>query len=143
LHLTGATEKVTYRFSMNDLNNKGVLPNNTLHRNNFALNLNGNLGKNISFVANAKYIIEKNHNRPRVNDSPGNANFTMYVLPTSLGVDVLRNAVFDANGNEKVWSDNQFTQTHILLRNNFNKMMKRKESLLHLNQNIPSTNGFM
>lgn len=57
--LTGATEKVTYRLSMNDLNNKGVLPNNTLRRNNFALNTNGNLGKRISFVANAKYIIEK------------------------------------------------------------------------------------
>ncbi|MGN7885653.1 SusC/RagA family TonB-linked outer membrane protein [Dyadobacter endophyticus] len=108
--LTGATEKVTYRLSMNDLNNKGVLPNNTLRRNNFALNTNGNLGKRISFVANAKYIIEKNHNRPRVNDSPGNANFAMYVLPTSLDVDVLKNAQFDANGNEKVWSDNQYTQ---------------------------------
>ncbi|WP_229206160.1 SusC/RagA family TonB-linked outer membrane protein [Dyadobacter fermentans] len=108
--LTGATEKVTYRLSMSDLNNKGVLPNNTLRRNNFALNTNGNLGKRISFVANAKYIIEKNHNRPRVNDSPGNANFAMYVLPTSLDVDVLKNAQFDANGNEKVWSDNQYTQ---------------------------------
>ena len=124
--LTGATEKVTYRFSMNDLNNKGVLPNNTLHRNNFALNLNGNLGKNISFVANAKYIIEKNHNRPRVNDSPGNANFTMYVLPTSLGVDVLRNAVFDANGNEKVWSDNQFTQNPYFATEQFQQDDEKK-----------------
>ncbi|WP_229214956.1 SusC/RagA family TonB-linked outer membrane protein [Dyadobacter bucti] len=108
--LTGATEKVTYRLSMNDLNNKGVLPHNTLRRNNFALNTNGNLGKNLSFVANAKYIIERNHNRPRVNDSPGNANFAMYVLPTSLDVDVLKESQFDANGNEKVWSDNQYTQ---------------------------------
>ena len=108
--LTGATEKVTYRLSMNDLNNKGILPHNTLRRNNFALNTNGNLGKNLSFVANVKYIIEKNHNRPRVNDSPGNANFALYVLPTSLDVDVLKQSQFDANGNEKVWSDNQFTQ---------------------------------
>ncbi|CAG5001039.1 TonB-dependent receptor P3 [Dyadobacter sp. CECT 9275] len=108
--LTGATEKVTYRLSMNDLNNKGVLPNNTLRRNNFALNTNGNLGKNLSFVANVKYINERNHNRPRVNDSPGNANFTMYVLPTSLNVDVLKNAQTNAAGNEIVWSDNQYTQ---------------------------------
>jgi TonB-linked SusC/RagA family outer membrane protein len=108
--LTGATEKVTYRLSMSDLNNKGILPNNTLRRNNFALNTNGNLGKNLSFVANVKYILERNHNRPRVNDSPGNANFAMYVLPTSLGMDVLRNAQIHENGNEMVWSDNQYTQ---------------------------------
>ncbi|CAN5595648.1 SusC/RagA family TonB-linked outer membrane protein [soil metagenome] len=108
--LTGATDKLTYRLSMNDLNNKGILPNNTLRRNNFALNLNANLGPRLSMVTNVKYILEKNHNRPRVNDSPGNANFTMYILPTSLGVDVLRQSEFDAAGNEKVWSDNQFTQ---------------------------------
>jgi TonB-linked SusC/RagA family outer membrane protein len=117
--LTGATDKVSYRFSINDLNNSGIIPNSTLRRNNFALNLNGNLNKKLSFVANAKYIIEKNRNRPRINDSPGNANFTLFVLPTSLGLDVLRNAKFDANGNEKIWSDNQFTQNPYFVTEEF------------------------
>lgn len=107
--LSGATETTKYRFSYSNLDYKGVLPTNTLGRNNFALNLNSNLGKNLSLLVNAKYIAEKNHNRPRVNDSPGNASFSIYSLPTSLGVDVLRASKYDANGYEQAWSDNVYT----------------------------------
>jgi TonB-linked SusC/RagA family outer membrane protein len=108
--LTGSSENIRYRFSYTRLDYKGVLPTNTLKRDNFALNLNGNSGKKLSFVLNTKYSNEKNHNRPRVNDSPGNAAFSLDALPTSLGVDVLRQSKYDANGYELAWSDNTFTQ---------------------------------
>ncbi|MGI4020205.1 MAG: SusC/RagA family TonB-linked outer membrane protein [Janthinobacterium lividum] len=107
--LTGASDNIRYRFSYTRLDYKGVLPTNTLKRDNFALNLNGNLGKKLTFSLNTKYSNEKNHNRPRVNDSPGNAAFTLEALPTSLGVDVLRQSKYDANGYEQAWSDNTFT----------------------------------
>ncbi|MFA6088195.1 SusC/RagA family TonB-linked outer membrane protein [Mucilaginibacter sp.] len=107
--LSGATENIKYRFSYTRLDYKGVLPTNTLKRDNFALNLNGNVGKKLTFVLNTKYSDEKNHNRPRVNDSPGNAAFTLDALPTSLGIDVLRQSKYDANGYELAWSDNTFT----------------------------------
>lgn len=107
--LTGSTDNTKYRFSYTRLDYKGVLPTNTLDRDNFALNLNSNLGKRLSFVLNTKYSNEKNHNRPRVNDSPGNAAFSLDALPTSLGVDVLKAHKYDSNGYELAWSDNTFT----------------------------------
>lgn len=110
LAITGSSENIKYRFGYTRLDYDGVLPTNTLKRDNFSLNLSGNSGKKFSFLLNAKYSDEKNHNRPRVNDSPGNAAFALDALPTSLGVDVLKAHKYDANGNELAWSDNTFTQ---------------------------------
>lgn len=108
--LTGATERVTYRLSMNDLNNKGIIPNSGIQRNNFALNVNGDLGKRLSFVANVKYIIEKASNRPRLSDSPGSATYALNAMPTSLGVAALEESQVDARNYELTWSDNIYVQ---------------------------------
>ncbi len=117
--LSGASEKVTYRLSMNDLSNHGLMPNNTLHRNNFALNTNATLGTNLTVIANVKYITEKNHNRPRLSDSPGNANYTLFTMPTSLPISVMRDNVFNSQGYEKVWSDNIYVQNAYFAANQF------------------------
>ena len=105
--MSGAGDKVGYRFSLSDLNNHGVLPNSTLRRDNASINLVGNMSKWFSFVANVKYISEKAHNRPIVSDSPGNADYSMMTLPTSLNVKNLLPAA-DSNGNERYWSNNVY-----------------------------------
>ncbi|MEO5592467.1 MAG: SusC/RagA family TonB-linked outer membrane protein [Chitinophagaceae bacterium] len=108
--ISGGGEKVSYRFSMSDLNNKGIVPNNTLVRDNVAMNINANLSKRFSILVNGKYIREKNKNRPRVSDSPGSANYTLWTLPTSLSVATLQANKYNANGSEKIWSNNQYVQ---------------------------------
>ena len=108
--LTGATETITYRLSMNDLNNKSVIPNSSLRRNNFALNVNANLGKNLSIVTNVKYILERTNNRPRLSDSPGSATYAINAMPTSLGIAALESSRYNADGSEKTWSDNIYIQ---------------------------------
>ncbi|GAA4406094.1 SusC/RagA family TonB-linked outer membrane protein [Nibrella viscosa] len=108
--LTGATDKVTYRLSMNDLNNNSVIPNSGLRRNNFALNVNGDLGPKFSFVSNVKYIIEKARNRPRLSDSPGSATYALNAMPTSLGVAALQESQVDSRNYELTWSDNIYIQ---------------------------------
>lgn len=105
---SGAAATSTYRFSMNNMDNKGVMPNNTLHRNNFALNVNSNLGKKLSILTNIKYVYEKTKNRPRLSDSPGNANYAIYSLASSMDVETFKDTKYDAAGNEKVWSDNVY-----------------------------------
>ena len=105
--MSGAGDKVAYRFSLSDLNNHGVLPNSTLRRDNASVNLVGNMSKWFSFVANVKYISEKAHNRPIVSDSPGNADYSMMTLPTSLNVKNLLPAA-DSNGNERYFSNNVY-----------------------------------
>ncbi|MCF0056866.1 SusC/RagA family TonB-linked outer membrane protein [Dyadobacter sp. CY356] len=104
--LTGASEKMTYRLSLANMNNKGLIPDNTLDRQNYALNVNANLSKNFTILANVKYIKEKSHNRPKVSDSPGNANYTLINMPTSLSVKTMKQSMLDANGYEQVWGDN-------------------------------------
>ncbi len=106
--LSGSSDKLNYRLSLSDLNNTGILPSNSLRRDNVALNLNGKLSNRLSFSGNIKYIKDKNHNRPRLSDSPGNAAYTLWTLPTSLAVQTLKDNVTNTNGSEKVWSNNQY-----------------------------------
>ncbi|UBM60900.1 SusC/RagA family TonB-linked outer membrane protein [Marinilongibacter aquaticus] len=106
LALSGAAKIGTYRVSMNDMNLKGIIPENTLRRQNFAANVNGNFGKRFSAVANIKYVIEKNNNRPRLSDSPGNANYSIYTMPTSLAVATMKESKYDDAGYERLWNEN-------------------------------------
>jgi len=108
--ISGGSEKIAYRFSMADLNDKGVMPNSSLVRDNVAMNINANLSKRFSILVNGKYIREKNKNRPRVSDSPGNAAYTLWTLPTSLSVATLKASKYNADGSEKIWSNNQYVQ---------------------------------
>ncbi len=104
--LTGATESVTYRFSMNNLDNKDIVPNSGVKRNNFALNVNGNLGKRLSFITNVKYVNERGQNRSRLSDSPGSPTYALFMMPTSLGVKALEESKYDENRYERLWNDN-------------------------------------
>ncbi|HPZ89573.1 MAG TPA: SusC/RagA family TonB-linked outer membrane protein, partial [Flavihumibacter sp.] len=108
--VSGGTDKLTYRFSASDLNNKGIVPNNTLVRDNFALNLNAKVSERFSVLLNSKYMREKNKNRPKVSDSPGSANYTLWTMPTSLDVETMKASKYDDNGFERVWSNNQYVQ---------------------------------
>ncbi|MFT3933018.1 MAG: SusC/RagA family TonB-linked outer membrane protein [Chitinophagaceae bacterium] len=108
--ISGGGEKIAYRFSIADLNNKGIMPGNTLVRDNVAMNINANLSKRFTMQVNAKYIREKNKNRPKVSDSPGNAAYTLWTMPTSLSVETMKNAKYTADGYEKVWSNNIYVQ---------------------------------
>jgi TonB-linked SusC/RagA family outer membrane protein len=108
--VSGGSEKISYRFSMSDLNNKGIVPNNTLVRDNVSMNISANLSKRFSMLVNGKYVREKNKNRPRVSDSPGSANYTLWTLPTSLSVATLKANKYNADGSEKIWSNNQYVQ---------------------------------
>jgi TonB-linked SusC/RagA family outer membrane protein len=105
--MSGGSDKVTYRLALSDLNNHGTLPDNTLRRDNASANMVGNMSKWFSFVANVKYISEKAHNRPVVSDSPGNADYSMRAIPTSLYVKNLLPAA-DSNGNERYFNNNVY-----------------------------------
>jgi TonB-linked SusC/RagA family outer membrane protein len=105
--MSGGGDKIAYRFSLSDLNNHATLPGTTLRRDNASVNLVGNMSKWFTFVANVKYISEKAHNRPLVSDSPGNADYSMLTLPTSLNVKNLLPAA-DSNGNERYYTNNVY-----------------------------------
>ena len=123
--LTGASDHITYRFSMSDLNNRAIIPNSGLRRNNFALNLNADLGKRLSIITNVKYILERTKNRPRLSDSPGSATYAINAMPTSLGVAALEESQFNPDGSELTWSDNIYIQNPYVAAYSWNREDKK------------------
>ena len=105
--LSSASENLSYRMSVSNLDNEDVLPNAGFNRKSFSLNTTAVLAKKLTNTVNAKYIIEKVQNRPRLSDSPGNANFSVGLLPGNLNVTDLQPAA-DADGQERQFTDNVF-----------------------------------
>ena len=118
----GGSDKMTYNFSVSDLNNASIVPNSTLKRNNFGLNITMNPVDNLNINLSARYIRERVKNRPRLSDSPGNANYTVGIMPTSWDVETFKTSKIDPvtgmenkfNGNPYVtnpyWAVNDFKQ---------------------------------
>lgn len=105
----GGSDKMNYNLSFSDLNNKSMIPNSTLRRNNFAVNLGINPVDNLTVNISARYIRERTKNRPRLSDSPGNANFTVGLMPTSWSVETFRESKIDpATGGENKFNNNAF-----------------------------------
>ena len=117
--LSDSKEDLTYRFSVSDLTNEDVVPNAGLNRKSISLNTTAVLGKKLTQQVNAKYIIEKVKNRPRLSDSPGNANFTVGLLPGNLNERDFLPAT-DENGAERQFTDNVFTTNPYFAAYNFN-----------------------
>jgi TonB-linked SusC/RagA family outer membrane protein len=95
------------RFSANDLTNEAVIPNSGLNRENFNLTGNYNFTKHLSIDVRMNYIIESAHNRPFLSDGPGNANYNVMFLPTSIDVNVLKKAS-NPDGTEYAYSNNTY-----------------------------------
>jgi TonB-linked SusC/RagA family outer membrane protein len=106
--LTGGIDKVTYNFSISDLDNKSIVPNSTLRRNSFSLNTTFKPIEKLSVNVSVRYLRERVKNRPRLSDSPGNANFTMNLLPNSIDVRTMKESMTNPDGSERQFNANNF-----------------------------------
>lgn len=89
LGLGGGNENINYRISLSNLSNTGVYPNSLLDRKIFSASTNFKLNDNLSGDASIIYTNETASNRPGQSDSPGNGNFAIGLLPTSLSASTL------------------------------------------------------
>lgn len=92
--LTGGSETQSFRLSISDLRSKGVFPNSGFDRTNVSLSTNSKFGKKLTVNAKVLYSNEKTKNRPKLSDSPGNANLALYYTPGDIDV---RNYIGDPN----------------------------------------------
>lgn len=81
--LNGGNDMGSFRFSASDLNNEDLLPNSGFNRRVFNGNMNGTFGKLVLQVS-GQYSKERATNRPRLSDSPGNANYTVITKPANI-----------------------------------------------------------
>jgi len=95
------------RFSASDLTNRSIVPNSGLNRQSFNLAVNFSPLKNLTVDARANYILEQAKNRPFLSDGPGNSNFNVMFLPTSVDVNTLKKAT-NADGSEFAYSNNAY-----------------------------------
>lgn len=131
LSLSGGNENANFRFSASNLDNDDVVPNAGMNRKTFTTKLGGKFGKLTSRIS-ASYVREEVSNRPRLSDSPGNANYTVGSLPASINVEDM---LGDPNklgagedGNELQFNDNIFVTNpywaaHQFFQNNFKERL--------------------
>jgi TonB-linked SusC/RagA family outer membrane protein len=125
ISLSGGSDKVTYNFSMSDLDNKSIVPNSSLRRNSFSLNSTLKPTEKLTLNLSVRYLRERVKNRPRLSDSPGNANFTMNLLPNSIDVRTLKESMTDELGNEKPFNANVFVTNPYWATEMFNQHDER------------------
>ncbi|CDF79695.1 TonB-dependent receptor [Formosa agariphila KMM 3901] len=117
-------ESYNYRLSFSNLENKDIFPESTLNRKSFGLNVSSDITPKLKSTVNAKYVIEKVHNRINLGDTPGNANTVAYVLPTSLDINDLKPGI-NEEGTELLFQPSQFIQNPYWVVNNFNSDDKK------------------
>lgn len=92
--LTGGSETQSFRLSLSDLKSTSVFPNAGFDRVNASLSTNSKIGKKLTVNAKVLYSNEKTKNRPKLSDSPGNANLALFYIPGDVDV---RNMIGDPN----------------------------------------------
>lgn len=110
--LSGGNESGTYRFSFSDLDNKDIMPNAGFKRRVANINVNSKL-KNLTLSLSGQYSKQEAQNRPRLSDSPGNANYSVITKPGNLPFDVLKGTT-DKYGAREDQSELQYTQSTFL-----------------------------
>jgi TonB-linked SusC/RagA family outer membrane protein len=111
LAFSGGNEAGNYRFSAGDLFTKDIMPNSTFRRNTINFNINSKL-KKLTLAVSGQYVKQLAKNRPRQSDSPGNANFSTFMKPSTLPLSVMRGTTDKpgalADGNELRYQGNAF-----------------------------------
>ena len=87
LALTATTPTAAVRLSGSYLDNNGISPSSGLTRATFNLRGTANLGSRLTADAKLNVIREDVFNRPRLSDSPGNANYSVFVLAPNIDVN--------------------------------------------------------
>jgi len=90
LALTNATQNSSIRMGFSHLENQGISPNSGLRRSSFSMRGTSQFGSRLRADAKLNFVREVVNNRPRLSDSPGNANYSVYQLAPNIDVTTLR-----------------------------------------------------
>lgn len=89
LALTSATQNSSIRLGLSHLENQGISPNSGLQRTSFSMRGTSKFGTRLSADAKLNFVREVVNNRPRLSDSPGNANYSVYQLAPNVDVTTM------------------------------------------------------
>jgi len=116
--VSGGKDDINFRFSASDLSNEDIVPNAEMNRKTFSLNSSAVLAEKLTAQVSAKYIVENVHNRPRLSDAPGNANYSVALFPANVDVRFM-NPGTNEDGTERQYSSNIYSQNPYFAAYNF------------------------
>ena len=104
--VSGGSDKGNFRLSASNLTNKSIVRNSGIDRNTINLSLNHDVTDKLHVSLTADYIDEQDKNRPYLSDGPLNANNFLF-LASNVNENIFKPG-YDANGNEVVFSDDNY-----------------------------------
>jgi TonB-linked SusC/RagA family outer membrane protein len=99
-----SNDKGGLRLSLNNTENKGIMPNNTFNRKSMNLGFSYNLSEQFLLSGNVNYSRENNKNPPNIANQDNSIPTTLMALSTSMPLNVLNENKYNAAGNEYSWS---------------------------------------
>jgi TonB-linked SusC/RagA family outer membrane protein len=102
----GGNDRGTFRLSLSNLDNSGIVRNSGLNRKTINLNVSQKVTDKLSASVVANYIDEQDRNRSQLSDGPGNPNNGLFLAP-NINENILKPG-YDSKGNEVVFSDDNY-----------------------------------
>ncbi|MDP4261434.1 MAG: SusC/RagA family TonB-linked outer membrane protein [Bacteroidota bacterium] len=102
--LESGGDKGGIHLSLNNTDNKGIMPNNTFNRKSMNLGFSYNLSEKFSFSGNVNYSRENNKNPPNIANQDNSIPTTLMALANSMPLQVLNDNKYNAAGNEYIYS---------------------------------------
>ena len=109
--LSNGNENGSFRLSMSNSDNQGILPNNTFNKKTINLGFNQTINKALTIQGNVNYSNEYNKNPPQVNTQDMAIPTVIYTLANSMPFAAMEQNQLMPNGNE-------FVMARFLVRNN-------------------------
>jgi TonB-linked SusC/RagA family outer membrane protein len=104
--VSDATDKIDYRLSFNNMQNKGLIPNSDLHRNSISLNSSIKLAPTVKLSSSLNFTSTGANNRPAGNRG---ANPMQALYETNPSIDVLLMKNYWEQGKEGIQQNSPYT----------------------------------
>lgn len=104
ISLSSSGEKGGMNLSFSNMDNKGIVPNNTFNRKTINLGFSYDLSSKLSFAGNINYSNEFNKNPPNIANQDNSIPTALYNMANSMPLDLLDQKKYNAAGNEFIYS---------------------------------------
>lgn len=97
MSISGASDKITYRFGVSNMYDKSILPNSNINQQGINMNTTYDILKNLHLTVNANYVFEKFKGRSNLSDGNGNTNASLLHRANSFDVRWLERGTADSD----------------------------------------------
>ncbi|MGN0091141.1 MAG: SusC/RagA family TonB-linked outer membrane protein [Alloprevotella sp.] len=109
--ISGASDKLQYRFGVTNLAQKGILPNSGLSQQTISMNTTYDILKNLHLNVTANYVFDKSKGRSNLSDGNGNTNASLLYHANSFDIRWMEGDAdwgTNADGSEMISGNNVY-----------------------------------